>query len=212
MQVESCVRSDSRRVEVALTRSEPDIATFLMSETKKRGSFTWDEIKGIMKKQFLGVTASCTLLQAWQEITAISYLKDEPPSSFLNKLQCKIAAVRMRFPNKSVPSSEKFLKMKISNGLHPTSQAILDDFLADDVPLEEFMLLAEEEYYRGQGKYLGQKERLLPLSGKRNPQTPPSIAPANPVESPQKEVECLTKQLEELKKEIQNVNPQNPKK
>ena len=72
--------------------------------------------------------------------------------------------------------------------------------------------MAEEEYYRRHsGRFPGQKERALPVSRKRNPQTPLSVAHANSVESPKKEVERLTKQLEELKKELQNVTTKTPR-
>lgn len=198
-QVESCTKSDNRRIEVALARTEQDIATFITAELVKKGNnLSWDEIKRLMKKQFIG---SATLLQAWQEITAMTYYSDEPPSSFINKLQCKISALTLKFPNDPIPTSDKFLKTKVFNGLSPHAQAKLSDFLAEHIPLANFMTYAEEEYYQAQGLNSSHRNRVLPLSGNLTPQSPPSVAVASQVGS-QNEIAKLTKQLEDLSKKL----------
>lgn len=201
-QVESCTSSDSRRIEVALARTEQDIATFLTAElVKSKHNLSWSSIKSLMKKQFIG---AATLLQAWQEVTAMNYFGDEPPSSFINKLQCKISALTLKFPNDAIPTSEKFLKTKVFNGLSTHAQAKLVDFLAEHIPLTNFMTYAEEEYYQAQG-FSTSRNRVLPISGNLNPQSPPSVASASQVGN-QNEILALTKKLEELSKKLEKVS------
>ncbi|XP_064100899.1 uncharacterized protein LOC135211526 [Macrobrachium nipponense] len=203
-QVESCTSSDDRRIEVAMARAEPDIATFLTAALVKQGNnLPWDEIKKLMKKQFIG---SATLLQAWQEITAMTYYFDEPPSSFINKLQCKISALTLKFPNDPIPTSDKFLKTKVYKGLNSQAQAKLVDFLADHIPLENFMTWAEEEYYRAQGM---NGNRVLPISGTGNPQSSTPVTGVQQGEIQRSELDNLRKKLEELNKKTGESNIQN---
>ncbi|XP_064093396.1 uncharacterized protein LOC135206101 [Macrobrachium nipponense] len=197
-QVESCTSSDDRRIEVAMARAEPDIATFLTAALVKQGNnLPWDEIKKLMKKQFIG---SATLLQAWQEITAMTYYFDEPPSSFINKLQCKISALTLKFPNDPIPISDKFLKTKVYKGLNSQAQAKLVDFLADHIPLENFMTWAKEEYYRAQGMNGSNGNRVLPISGTGNPQSSTPVTGVQQGKIQRSELDNLRKKLEELSK------------
>ena len=202
-QVESCTSSDSRRIEVALARPEQDIATFMEAESYKWGnSIPWSEVKRLMKKHFIG---SATLLEAWQEVTAMNYCSDEPPSSFLNKLQCKISALTLKFPHNSIPTSDKFLKKKVFKGLSPNAQFKLNDFLADHIPLGNFMAYAEEEYYQAQGMSNASSNSILPLSGQFNSKSQPPVADASHVKTQENKIDILTEKLEELSNKLQTV-------
>ncbi|XP_068205613.1 uncharacterized protein [Palaemon carinicauda] len=203
-QVESCTGSDDKRIEVAMARAEQNIATFLAAEIQNNGNnLSWSEIKRLMKQQFIG---AATLLQAWQEITAMTYYFDEPPSSFVNKLQCKISALTLKFPNDPIPTSDKFLKTKIYKGLNSQVQVELVDFLADHIPLKNFMAYAEEEYYRAQGIILSNNNRVLPISGAESSQSPIPVRNTPPVGTPCNEIEKLTRKLNELNKKIEKVS------
>ena len=115
-QVESCSDSDNLRIEIALARSEPDIATFISAEVFSRSNgLPWDDLKQIMVGHF--TTFSATLVQAWQEVTAMTYCSDEPPGLFLNRLRCKISALKLKYPESQIPVSDTFLKKKVFQGL-----------------------------------------------------------------------------------------------
>ncbi|XP_076037036.1 uncharacterized protein LOC143022622 [Oratosquilla oratoria] len=205
-QVESCTSSDEERKEVALTKSEPDIAALLTAELAMKGNnLAWDEMKRIMKCQFLG---SATLVQAWQEVNALAYYFDEPPSSFVTKLQCRIAALTLKFPNEQIPTSDKFLKTKIYEGLSSEAQARLVDFLADHIPLEKFMLYAEEEYYRAQGMSRGNRNRTMPISGAGSSQSPTPVTGTPQVGN--SEIDTLTKEVRELSKRVEKISMRTP--
>ena len=197
-QVESCTTSDDKRREIAMTRVESDIATLLTAEAMKLGNnLPWSEMKRIMQKRFVGTTK---LLHAWQEVTALTYYSDIPPSSFINQLQCKISALQLKFPNEEIPTSDKFLKTKIYKGLNAHAQAKLVDFLADHIPLHKFIDYAEEEYYKELEFNSFNGNRVLPISGSGSPQ---SVKPVNnnpQVGTPSNEIEKLKKKVEELSK------------
>ena len=208
-QVESCTSSDSRRIEVALARPEQDIATFMEAESYKWGnSIPWSEVKRLMKKHFIGLA---TLLEAWQEVTAMNYCSNEPPSSFLNKLQCKISALTLKFPHNSIPTSDKFLKKKVFKGLSPNAQFKLNDFLADHIPLGNFMAYAEEEYYQAQGMSNASSNSILPLSGQFNSKSQPPVADASQVKTQENKIDILTEKLEELSNKLQTVTKRSHK-
>lgn len=203
-QVETCTTSDDKRREVALTRVEPDIATFLTAELVQRGNnIPWSEMKGIMQKQFLGTT---NILQAWQEVNTMVYYSDIPPSSFLNKLKCKISALQLKFPKEEIPTSDKFLKTKIYKGLNSHAQAKLVDFLAEHISLQTFMTYAEEEYYKALEMNNCNGNRVLPISNNGSSHSSTVVKGNHPVGIQNNEIEKLTKKLEELSKKIQSSN------
>ena len=67
------------------------------------------------------------------------------------------------------------------------------------------MAYAEEEYYRAQGTDNGNRNRVLPLSGKSNSQPQPQLAGASQVETQEAKIDALAKKLEDLRNILQTM-------
>ena len=101
---------------------------------------------------------------------------------------------------------------KVYKGLNVTAQAKLADFLADHIPLQNFMTYAEEEYYRAQGMNSSSMNRVLPISSNASPQSSQPVTNANQVVMQKNEVEKLSKKLEDLTRQLEKMSSKKQKK
>lgn len=139
--VESCVSSDEERLQVAQTRVDKPLHAMIYSLIKQGKISTWCDFKAVLSAKFCGTP---NITEAWQIIEEITYDIEESPRTFVNRLNCKVAALETKFPKESIPEAEKLTKRKLFQGLPEVAQRKLGDFF-DTVSLTEFLKRVEDE-------------------------------------------------------------------
>lgn len=195
-QVEHCVVEDESRIQVAISRVDTALATWLQGEMSREPIYLWEEFKRAIRNKFGG---QVTLTQAWREIEGENYFPNENPRAFMHRLTCKLAALELQFPREHLPSSDKLIKKKLLRGLTPLAQDRLRDFLDSEIPLSKFVEMVEYERDLSRNSQLGNKN-IFPVTSTNS--TPPLAMPSSSSNSTDDLVRSLQKQVKELQNKL----------
>ena len=202
-EIELCSMIDQDRINVAMTRAEGSIVDFLKSEMDDRGNnATWREVKDILRARFVSRTS---WTEAFKEIEAETYSLDETPRGFSNRLICKFAALKTRFPYETLPDMEYVIKMQLQKGLTKTLQDRMVLHLSPRSSLEEFLRFLEPHYNSAVIQGDVTRRRVQAISTPSSSQLPSNHSDHNSSRSDPATLD-LMKQVSELKGRLDSLS------
>ena len=199
--IESYVKSDEKRIEVAVMRSDALIGAMLTLEKQSGNLKTWAAAKKLLHDRF---TSSWTVTQAMSKLAIDKFDLYQDPKAYINELSNIHGTLKQKYPN-DIRDREGFIKERLHAALPRRVKATMEPFRSKVTSLQRYQELLEAELRIERAVCENVDKRVLEVS----PNTPTVALPAS-VPSVEDKLAQFQKKLEGLAQQV-NTHSRTPK-